>query len=120
FPDMSECYDRELIRLVKQVGSEQKISLKEGIYNFLSGPSYETPAEIRAIEILGASAAGMSTVPEVIVAVHAGMKVIGISCITNMAAGILNQKLSHAEVIETTVQANKKFIRLLSGILEKL
>ena len=120
FPDMSDCYDKNLIQLVKRVGVANKIELQEGVYNFLSGPSYETPAEIRALEVLGASAVGMSTVPEVIVAVHSGIKVIGISCITNMAAGISDQKLSHAEVIETSKKANEKFILLLKNIVEQL
>jgi purine-nucleoside phosphorylase len=94
--------------------------LQEGVYFYSVGPSYETPAEIRAIDILGASAVGMSTVPEVVVAAHCGLKVIGISCITNMAAGILNQKLAHEEVIELTVKVNQKFISFLKGIIEKL
>ncbi len=120
FPDLSACYDHDLMNLVKKVAETEKIKLQEGVYFFSVGPSYETPAEIRAIEILGASAVGMSTVPEVVVAAHCGMKVIGISCITNMAAGILNQKLAHEEVIEITVKVNQKFSTLLKDIIEKL
>jgi purine-nucleoside phosphorylase len=120
FPDLSTCYDHELMKLVRNVGKEKKIKLQEGVYFFSVGPSYETPAEIRAIQILGASAVGMSTVPEVVVAAHCGLKVIGISCITNMAAGILNQKLAHEEVIEITVKVNQKFITLLKAIVKKL
>jgi len=120
FPDLSTCYDHQLMKLVRNVAKTKKIKLQEGVYFFSVGPSYETPAEIRAIRVLGASAVGMSTVPEVVVAAHCGLKVIGISCITNMAAGILNQKLAHEEVIEITVKVNRKFITLLKGIIEKL
>lgn len=102
FPDMSEAYSKALRGLAKEVAAEQGIELQEGVYVGLLGPSYETPAEIRMLRILGGDAVGMSTVPEVIVAKHMKMNVLGISCISNMAAGILEQPLSHEEVMETT------------------
>ncbi|WP_134698889.1 purine-nucleoside phosphorylase [Ammoniphilus sp. YIM 78166] len=120
FPDMSEAYSRELIQVAEQVASQQGIPIQKGIYAGLTGPSYETPAEIRMLRALGADAVGMSTVPEVIVARHSGMKVLGISCISNMAAGILPQPLSHEEVMETAESAKEKFLGLVQGIIEKL
>ncbi len=120
FPDMSEAYSRELLQVAEQVASEQGIPIQKGIYAGLTGPSYETPAEIRMLRTLGADAVGMSTVPEVIVARHSGMKVLGISCISNMAAGILPQPLSHEEVMETAENAKEKFLGLVQGIIEKL
>lgn len=120
FPDMSTAYTPALQQLVKEVASSLNIGLKEGVYVWNSGPSYETPAEIRMLEKIGADAVGMSTVPEVIVARHANMKVIGISCITNMAAGILDQPLSHEEVMETSEKAREDFLNLVKGIVEKL
>ncbi|HEX9160751.1 MAG TPA: purine-nucleoside phosphorylase, partial [Thermoanaerobaculia bacterium] len=102
FPDMSEAYPESLRNIAKGVAKELGISLREGIYLALSGPTYETPAEIRAFRTLGADAVGMSTVPEVIAMSHMNIPVLGISCITNMAAGILKQKLGHVEVMETT------------------
>ena len=101
FPDMSTAYDPELRNVARKVAAENEIDVKEGVYVGLTGPSYETPAEIRMLRILGADAVGMSTVPEVIVARHSGIRVLGISCISNMAAGILPQPLSHQEVMET-------------------
>jgi purine-nucleoside phosphorylase len=95
------------------------IELKKGVYAFAQGPMYETPAEIRALRALGADAVGMSTVPEVITARHCGMKVLGISCITNMAAGILDQKLDHSEVMDTARKTEKAFIRLVSEIIAR-
>ncbi|HEY2932039.1 MAG TPA: purine-nucleoside phosphorylase [Acidobacteriota bacterium] len=120
FPDMSDAYSLEFRALVRSVAKEQKIKLQEGVYVGLAGPSYETPAEIRMLGLLGADAVGMSTVPEVIAANHSGVKVMGISCITNMAAGILPRKLDHAEVMETTARVRKTFGNLLNGILKKL
>ncbi len=120
FPDLSACYDHDLIKLVKQTAQSCNIRIQEGVYYFSAGPSYETPAEIRALEMMGVDALGMSTVPEVVVAVHSGLKVIGISCITNMAAGISKQKLSHAEVIETTVRVKDKFTTLLKSLIVNL
>jgi purine-nucleoside phosphorylase len=120
FPDMSTAYTPSLQELVRDVAKDVNIPLKEGVYVWNSGPSYETPAEIRMLEKIGGNAVGMSTVPEVIVARHAGMNVIGISCITNMAAGILDQPLSHEEVMETTEKAKEDFLNLVKGIIERL
>ncbi|HEY0828932.1 MAG TPA: purine-nucleoside phosphorylase [Bacilli bacterium] len=120
FPDMSEAYSRELRDMAKQVAKEQDIPVQEGVYIGLLGPTYETPAEIRMMRMLGADAVGMSTVPEVITARHAGLKVLGISCISNMASGILNQPLSHIEVMETTERVKEKFLTLVSGIIAKM
>lgn len=120
FPDMSTCYDPLLIGLVKKVAQSCNIQIQEGVYYFSAGPSFETPAEIRTLEMIGVDAVGMSTIPEVIVAVHSGLRVIGISCITNMAAGISEQKLSHAEVIETTTRVKEKFNTLLKELINQL
>jgi purine-nucleoside phosphorylase len=120
FPDMSEAYSKQLRALAKEVAQEQGIELQEGVYVGLLGPSYETPAEIRMLRILGGDAVGMSTVPEVIVARHMNMKVLGISCISNMAAGILEQPLSHEEVMETTEKVKTQFLTLVHGIVAKL
>lgn len=120
FPDMSQAYNLKLIELGENVAKNKGIILRKGIYAAMTGPSFETPAEIRYLEKIGADAVGMSTVPEVIVANHIGMDVLGISCITNMAAGILPQPLSHEEVIETTAKVKDKFVDLLKGIVEKI
>jgi purine-nucleoside phosphorylase len=120
FPDMSEAYSRKLRQVAKDVAAEQGIKLQEGVYIGLLGPSYETPAEIRMVRTLGADAVGMSTVAEVVVARHAGIEVLGFSCISNMAAGILDQPLSHAEVMETTERVKPKFLQLILGIVGKL
>ena len=114
FPDMSDVYCRQLRERVQELALAEQIPLEQGIYLMYGGPSYETPAEIRAFRTLGADAVGMSTVPEAIAANHCGMHVLGISCITNMAAGILPQKLSHAEVVEAAALAKPRFIRLLT------
>lgn len=114
FPDMSDVYCRQLRERVQELALAEQIPLEKGIYLMYGGPSYETPAEIRAFRTLGADAVGMSTVPEAIAANHCGMHVLGISCITNMAAGILPQKLSHAEVVEAAALAKPRFIRLLT------
>ena len=120
FPDMSQAYSKELLEIAKKVAKKIDLPLKEGVYMYFSGPSFETPAEIRAARILGADAAGMSTVPEVIVANHCGINVLGISCITNMAAGVLQQPLTHIEVMETTEKVKEKFIELVKGIVEEM
>ncbi len=120
FPDMSEAYSKSLRALAKEVAQELGIELREGVYAGLLGPSYETPAEIRMLRTLGGDAVGMSTVPEVIVARHMGMNVLGISCISNMAAGILEQPLSHDEVMETTEKVKATFLSLVHGIVAKL
>lgn len=120
FPDMSQAYTKELIDMAHTVASEKGMTLREGVYVGLTGPSYETPAEIRMLRILGGDAVGMSTVPEVIVARHNGLQVLGISCISNMAAGILPQPLTHDEVMETAEKVKEHFIQLMLGIIEKL
>jgi purine-nucleoside phosphorylase len=120
FPDMSEAYSAKLRKIAHEVAAQEGISLREGVYVGVIGPSYETPAEIRAFRKLGADAVGMSTVPEVIVARHGGMEVLGISCISNMAAGILPQPLTHQEVMETTELVKSQFISLVKGILPKM
>jgi purine-nucleoside phosphorylase len=120
FPDMSEAYSKAMREIALRVGKEKRIPLRQGVYIALAGPSYETPAEIRMFRALGADAVGMSTVPEVIVAAHMGIQVLGISCITNMAAGILPKKLTHQEVIETTDRVKEQFIGLLEGVVPLL
>jgi len=115
FPDMSEAYSREYRKIAKQVGS-----LQEGVYAALPGPSYETPAEIRYLRTIGADLVGMSTVPEVIAANHLGMKVLGISCVTNMAAGILPQKLTHHEVMDTGERVKDTLASLLRAVIPQL
>ncbi|MFD1738789.1 purine-nucleoside phosphorylase [Bacillus salitolerans] len=120
FPDMSSAYTHELRKLVKDVAARLGIKVQEGVYLGNTGPSYETPAEIRMIRKLGADAVGMSTVPEVIVARHSGMKVLGISCISNMAAGILDQPLTHDEVMETTEQAKASFLALVKETVKEI
>src|SRR5690349_3957349 len=109
FPDMSEPYDGALVQQLRDVAAGLRIPLVEGVYGGLLGPTYETPAEVRMLGILGADAVGMSTVPEVIVARTLGMRVVGISCITNLASGISPHPLSHAEVIETTNVVAERF-----------
>lgn len=117
FPDMSAAYDRSLQKLAMVCAERVGIDLKNGVYSYCKGPSFESPAEIKALRILGADAVGMSTVPEVIVARHMGMRVLGISCITNMAAGILDQPLTHEEVMETGKSVEKKFSSLVREIV---
>jgi purine-nucleoside phosphorylase len=102
------------------VAKEQNITLQEGVYAWWSGPAYETPAEIHMIRTLGADAVGMSTVPEAVVAVHGNMKVLGISCLTNMACGILDQPLSHDEVIEVAALVKEKFINLVKETIVRM
>jgi purine-nucleoside phosphorylase len=120
FPDMSEVYSREYREIAKQAGEKLGLSLQEGVYAALQGPSYETPAEIRFLRIIGADLVGMSTVPEAIAAVHLGMKVLAISCVTNMAAGILPQKLVHREVLETGERVRDTLVKLLTAVVPKL
>ncbi|RTE09675.1 purine-nucleoside phosphorylase [Paenibacillus whitsoniae] len=120
FPDMSEAYSKRLRKLAHDVAASQDFKLQEGVYVGLLGPNYETPAEIRMFRTLGGDAVGMSTVPEVIVARHAGIEVLGFSCISNMASGILDQPLSHAEVMETTERVKPKFLKLVLGIISAL
>jgi len=120
FPDMSEAYSRHLRALAHEVASELGFRLAEGVYAALLGPNYETPAEIRYLRTIGADLVGMSTVPEVIVANHMGVRVLGISCVTNMAAGILPQKIDHAEVLETGEQVRGTLVSLLKALLPRL
>ena len=120
FPDMSAVYDAALRRVVKAVAAKLRIPLREGVYIGLHGPSYETPAEIRACRKLGADAVGMSTVPEAIALRHGSVRVVGISTITNMAAGILPQPLEHDEVLKTTQRVGARFVQLLTAAVPKI
>jgi len=120
FPDMSDAYSRAYRETARRVAAELSIPLAEGVYAALLGPSYETPAEIRYVRAIGADLVGMSTVPETIVANHMGMKVLGISCVTNMAAGILPGKISHEEVLETGAKVRDTLVRFLKALLPQL
>lgn len=117
FPDMTEVYSRRLRAIADEAGRELGLTLPHGVYVSLLGPSYETPAEIRFLRTIGADAVGMSTVPEAIAARHMGLEVLGISCITNMAAGVLPQPLDHNEVMETARRVRSQFIALLDAIV---
>lgn len=120
FPDMSEVYSKSLRELIVQAAAEHSIELKEGVYVQLTGPNYETPAEIRMCRLLGADAVGMSTACEAMAARHMGIEVCGISCITNMAAGMTKEKLSHTEVQETADRVARQFELLVSSVIEKM
>lgn len=120
FPDMTEVYDKDLREVVRQVAAEQEISIQEGVYAQLSGPNYETPAEIRMLQGFGVDAVGMSTVCEAMVANHMGMKICGISCITNMASGMSTKQLDHKEVQETADRVSDAYRRLVRGIIQKI
>jgi purine-nucleoside phosphorylase len=120
FPDMSEAYSREYREVARQEAVELNVKLQEGIYAAVPGPSYETPAEIRYLRSIGADLVGMSTVPETIAANHLGMKVLAISCVTNMAAGILPQKLHHSEVLETGERVKDTLVKLLRAVIPGL
>ncbi len=120
FPDMSEVYSRRLRTIANAAAEAQGSRLAHGVYVAVHGPSYETPAEIRYLRTIGADAVGMSTVPEAIAARHMGMDVVGVSCITNMAAGVLPQPLVHDEVMEVARRVRKRFAALLEGIVERL
>ncbi len=120
FPDMSEAYCASYRQIAKSVAAELGISVSEGVYAAMTGPSYETPAEIRYLRIIGADLVGMSTTPEVIVANHMGIKVLGISCVTNMAAGVLPQKITHDEVLETGAMVRETLVRFLKALLPRL
>jgi len=120
FPDMSEVYSARLRRIADAAARAKGVPVSHGIYIAVHGPSYETPAEIRFFRTIGADAVGMSTVPEAIAARHMGIEVLGISCITNMAAGVLPQPLVHDEVMETARRVRGSFIALLEGIVERL
>jgi len=120
FPDMTDVYSPRLRKLADEAGRERGLVLPHGVYVALLGPSYETPAEIRYLRTIGADAVGMSTVPEALAARHMGIEVLGISCISNMAAGVLPKPLDHAEVMETTRRVRGVFIGLLEGIIGRL
>lgn len=117
FPDMTVAYDRRFREITIGAGNRNRIGLYEGVYAALPGPSYETPAEIRYLRAIGADLVGMSTVPEVIAARHSGIRVLGISCVTNAAAGILDQPLDHKDVLETTERVRGHFISLLKIVI---
>ena len=116
---MTEVYSKNAIKIAHDVASENNIDLKDGVYAFFKGPMYETPAEIRAYRALGADTVGMSTVPEAIVARHSGMETLGLSLITNKAAGLSNNELNHTEVVETANKAEKDLVLLVKGVIEK-
>ena len=120
FPDMTYAYDRELREIAIREAQKLGMDIKSGVYCFMNGPSFETPAEIRMVRILGADAVGMSTVPETIVARHSGMRVLGISCLTNMAAGILATPISHEEVQAVGEAVKAGFRQLVEGIIDSL
>jgi purine-nucleoside phosphorylase len=120
FPDMSEVYSRRLRTIADTAARARGIPVSHGVYVAVHGPSYETPAEIRFLRTIGADAVGMSTVPEALAARHMGIEVLGLSCITNMAAGVLPQPLNHEEVLETARRVRDAFIGLLEGIIERL
>jgi purine-nucleoside phosphorylase len=120
FPDMSQAYCLNYREIAIAEGRKLDTDVKEGVYAALSGPSFETPAEIRYLRTMGADLVGMSTVPEVIVARHMGIRVLGISCVTNMAAGILNQPISHADVMETGERVRTQFVALLRNVIPRI
>jgi purine-nucleoside phosphorylase len=117
---MTEVYSSRLRRIADEAGAAIALGLVHGVYAAVPGPSYETPAEIRYLRTIGADAVGMSTAPEAIAARHMGVEVLGISCITNMAAGVLPQPLDHNEVLETTRRVRDRFVALLEGIIGRL
>ncbi|MEI7535409.1 MAG: purine-nucleoside phosphorylase, partial [Verrucomicrobiae bacterium] len=118
FVDLTEAYDKDLRELLFKAGKTAKLKLQQGVYLAVSGPSYETPAEIRAFATLGADAVGMSTVPETIAARQLGLRVAAVSCITNLAAGISKENLSHAEVLETAERVKKSGAALIKNFAE--
>jgi purine-nucleoside phosphorylase len=120
FPDMTAAYDPKLRELARATAARMGVTVQEGVYVAMPGPTYETPAEVRMLQGLGADATGMSTVPEVVVARHMGARVLGISCITNKAAGLSPNTLSHDEVTETAARVRTTFEGLLDGILGEL
>jgi purine-nucleoside phosphorylase len=120
FPDLSKAYSPAYLAIVGEEARRLKMEIKEGVYAALSGPSYETPAEIHYLRTMGADLVGMSTVPEVIVARHMGIEVLGISCVTNMAAGILDQPIDHQEVLETGARVRAQFVALLRAVIPRI
>ncbi len=120
FPDMTDAYCAQYRAIAKDVARQMRLDLPEGVYAALPGPSYETPAEIRYLRVIGADLVGMSTVPEVIMANYLGLKVLAISCVTNMAAGVLNKKLDHAEVLETGRRVHGTLVNFLKQVLPRI
>lgn len=120
FPDLSEAYHRGCRDIIESVALSQGVTLQKGVYGGLLGPTYETPAEVRMLRTLGADAVGMSTVPETIAANHFGVRVAGISCISNLAAGMTSEKLTHQEVMDVTREATRKLIQILEEAIPKL
>jgi len=120
FPDATEIYTKKLREIAIQEATLLNLKIQQGVYAWWTGPSYETPAEIKMIRRLGADAVGMSTVPEALVASHAGIEVLGLSCLTNMASGILPQKLSHQEVLDVALHVREKFSLLVKNIVKKI
>ncbi len=120
FPDSTHLYTPELLELARSEAKEQGITLREGVYMYFPGPQYETPAEIRAARFLGGDAAGMSTAPEVITAAHCGMKVLGFTLLSNMAAGILDQPLTEQEVLDAAAAGQERFSALVRGCLRRM
>jgi purine-nucleoside phosphorylase len=120
FPDLCEAYDKTCLEIFKTAAQELEISVHTGVYAGLLGPCYETPAEVRMLRILGADAVGMSTVPETIAANHSGVRVTGLSCLTNLAAGLSPVKLSHQEVMETSAASVEKIKKLLLSALPRM
>jgi len=120
FPDMTQAYDREFHAFVNEEAKKLGLNIHQGVYLAVAGPSYETPAEIYSFRTIGADLVGMSTVPEVIAARHSGIRVLGISCVTNMAAGTTDEPLNHAEVLDTTKRVRKQFIALLTAVIPRI
>src|SRR6202163_1016840 len=120
FPDMTQAYDREVHAFVSEEAKKLGLNIHHGVYLAVAGPSYETPAEIYSFRTIGADLVGMSTVPEVIAARHSGIRVLGISCVTNMAAGTTDEPLNHVEVLDTTKRVRKQFIALLTAVIPRI
>lgn len=120
FPDMTEAYDKKLIQIMEEILTTQQTRFHKGIYCGVTGPTYETPAEIRMFKLLGGKAVGMSTVPETIAANHLGLRVSALSCITNLAAGVSKQKLTHEEVTDTAKKVEQKFSNFLKEFIQKI
>jgi purine-nucleoside phosphorylase len=120
FPDLTQVYSPRLRRLADETAATLGLKLRHGVYVACHGPSYETPAEVRYLRTIGADAVGMSTVPEAIVARHMGLEVVGISCISNMAAGVLPKPLKHEEVLEMAKRVSEKFTAVLNGVIARL
>lgn len=120
FTDLTNVYSKDLQALAYEAAEENNLSLQKGVYAWWTGPAYETPAEIRMLRMMGADAVGMSTVPEAMVAAYSGLDTLGISCLTNMAAGILDEPLSHDSVIQVAAEVHDKFVRLVTDIIAKM